>query len=214
MRSVLVPVVLLVSFGGLATAKEPWAEAMAAFERQDQASPPPQGAILFVGSSSIRLWDIQKSFPDKTTINRGFGGSQAADSARHVQTLVIKHRPAAVVFYAGDNDLAFGKSPTQVCADVESFVKPVAAALPESRILYLAIKPSLSRWKLIDQQRETNRLIGEMLARYPKAQWVDAATPLLGADGLPQAGYFVADGLHLSPAGYKIWADVLTPLLP
>lgn len=214
MRSIFVFALLLVSFGSLATAKEPWAEAMAAFERQDQESPPPPEAILFVGSSSIRLWDIQKSFPDKTTINRGFGGSQAADSARHVQTLVIKHRPAVVVFYAGDNDLAFGKSPTQVSADVESFVKPIAAALPETRVLYLAIKPSLARWKLIDQQREANRLIAEMLARYPKAQWVDVASPLFGADGQPKAEYFVADGLHLSPAGYKVWAEVLGPLLP
>lgn len=204
---------ILASLAPLASAKEPWADAMAAFERQDKESPPPPGEVLFVGSSSIRLWDLKRSFGDLLTINRGFGGSQAADSARHVQTLVVKHRPRVVVFYAGDNDLAAGKSPQQVCDDVESFVKPVTTALPEARVLYLAIKPSVARWKLIDRQRDANRLIGEMLARYPRTQFVDVATPLLGDDQTPRRELFVADGLHLSEAGYKVWTDALRPLL-
>ncbi len=196
-----------------AAAKEPWADAIAAFERQDRDAPSPQGAILFVGSSSIRLWDLPRSFPKLQTINRGFGGSQAADSARYAQQLVIKHRPAVVVFYAGDNDLAFGKSPEEVCADVRSLVSQVAAALPQSRFLYLAVKPSLARRKLLAEQQRTNRLIADMLAEFPLAKFIDTATPLLGDDGQPRAELFVKDGLHLSPAGYDVWAAVLAPHL-
>lgn len=213
-RLTIVLAALLPAVSCPAIAKEPWADAMAAFERQDEQTHPPQGAIVFVGSSSIRLWNLKESFGDKPTINRGFGGSQAVDSAKYANLLVIKHRPSAVVIYAGDNDLAHGKSPQQVCDDVESLVQQVSAALPDAKLLYLTIKPSLARWKLIEQQRQANHLVEEMLARYPHAKLVDVATPLLGGDGLPRHDLFVADGLHLSKAGYQVWADVLRPLLP
>jgi hypothetical protein len=122
-----------------------WAKEMAAFEQQDKASPPAPGGIVFVGSSSIRLWDLGRSFPGLPILNRGFGGSQIIDSVNHADLLVIKHKPRTVVFYAGDNDLAGGKTPGAVLADYQAFVAKVRSALPDARIVFIGIKPSIQR---------------------------------------------------------------------
>ena len=127
-----------------------WEKAIAAFEEQDAKKPPPQNAIVFVGSSSVRLWKLQKSFPDLQTINRGFGGSQIVDSVHFAERIILKHEPRIVALYAGDNDIAAGKSPTQVAADFKQFVKSVRIMLPKTRIIFIAIKPSIKRWNLGD----------------------------------------------------------------
>src|SRR5690242_4123501 len=98
-----------------------WEKDIAAFEKSDRDRPPPKNAVLFVGSSSIRLWDLAKSFPDVPTINRGFGGSQLADSVHFAPRIVLPYEPRVVVLYAGDNDLAAGKTPEQVHADFRAF---------------------------------------------------------------------------------------------
>jgi hypothetical protein len=156
-RSTRAPVVPLASLATLAClltsarAEEKadfarWEKDVAAFEKQDRDSPPPRNAVLFVGSSTIRMWDLKKSFPETEAINRGFGGSQLADAAHFAPRIVVKYEPRLVVLYAGDNDIAAGKSPEQVAADFGSFVETVRKGLPMARVLFLSIKPSPRRW--------------------------------------------------------------------
>ncbi|CAN5722775.1 SGNH/GDSL hydrolase family protein [soil metagenome] len=190
-----------------------WESAIAAFELEDRDNPPPKGALLFVGSSSIRRWDLQESFPDLETINRGFGGSRIEDSVFYADRLVIPHEPRLIVFYAGDNDIQSGKSPEQVAEDFQSFVGVVREGLPAVKILFLSIKPSLSRWSKIELIREANRLVETICVDDQQLEYVDLDQPMLGPDGMPRAELFVADGLHLSPQGYEVWADVLRPRL-
>src|SRR5687768_5916552 len=137
-----------------------WAKEMAAFEEQDRKDPA-VGGVVFVGSSSIRLWDLKKSFPDVPALNRGFGGSVIPDSVARVDLLVIRHKPQIVVFYAGDNDIAAGRTPQQVFDDYKAFVSKVHAALPATRIAFIAIKPSIQRWALVDKVRAANALVRE-----------------------------------------------------
>jgi hypothetical protein len=138
----------------------PFAAEIRKFEEADAASPPAPGGVLFVGSSSIRLWTtLADDFPGVPVINRGFGGSRIAHSTRYADRIVIPYKPRTIVFYAGDNDLAGGLSPEQVLADYKAFVATVRAALPETRILFISIKPSTARWKLVEQIREANRLV-------------------------------------------------------
>ena len=99
-----------------------WQDEIARFEAADEVAAPPKNAYLFVGSSSIRKWDLARSFPELTTINRGFGGSQLIDSINFIDSLVLKHEPLAVIMYAGDNDLNAGKSPERIFADFAQFV--------------------------------------------------------------------------------------------
>ena len=86
-----------------------WEPQISAFEKQDAAKPTPPGGIVFTGSSTIRLWDLAKGFPDLAPLNRGFGGSHLADVRAYLPRLVLKHKPRLVVIRAGGNDLAAGK---------------------------------------------------------------------------------------------------------
>lgn len=193
---------------------EKWEKAIAAFEKQDEAKLPPKGAIVFVGSSSIVKWNLANDFSDLTYIQRGFGGSQLADSVHFAPRIVTKYEPKTVVLYAGDNDLASGKTPERVAADFDAFVQVVREKLPETKIIYIAIKPSVARWKLIDKVRAANKLIAESCAKDDKhLVFLDIQPLMYGANGEPDPALFVKDGLHLSEAGYKRWADALKPLL-
>jgi lysophospholipase L1-like esterase len=118
-----------------------------------------------------------------------------------------------VVLYAGDNDLAAGKSPEQVLADYRQFVAKVHAALPKTRIVYIAVKPSLARWKLIEKVRTTNGLIQQAAAGDPRLVFIDVEKPMVGPDGKPRPELFLRDGLHLNAEGYRIWADLVRPHL-
>ncbi len=190
-----------------------WEEHIRKFEQQDRQAPPQPGGILFVGSSSIVRWDLGKFFPDLPVLNRGFGGSQLADVVYFADRIVLPYKPKIIVLYAGDNDLAAGKSPEQVAADYEAFVRKVHAALPTTRIIYITIKPSLARWRLIDKIRQANRLIQDRAAKDDRLIVVDIQQAMLGPDGLPKKDLLDNDGLHLSQAGYQIWSDLLRPHL-
>lgn len=192
---------------------ERWESSIAAFEKQDQENPPPKGGILFVGSSSIRGWDLDEYFPNLPVVNRGFGGSQVADSVHFADRIVLPHRPRIIVLYAGDNDVAAGKSPQQVFADYKRFVETVHAALPKTRIVFIAIKPSLKRWSLWEKMREANGLVEEKTRADKRLEFVDVAKPVLGSDGKPIPEIFKSDGLHLNAQGYKLWTSLLMPYL-
>jgi lysophospholipase L1-like esterase len=192
---------------------ERWEAAIARFEARDRENPPPKQGILFLGSSSVVMWDTAKSFPDLPAINRGFGGSQVADSLHFAERIALPYEPQMIVFYAGDNDLAAKKTPQQIAADFEALVKKVHANLPKTKIIFIAVKPSIARWKLIDQQRETNRLVREFTAKDPRLTFLDVEKPMLGPDGQPRKELFKSDGLHLNAEGYKLWNELLRPLL-
>jgi hypothetical protein len=210
--------ILLTAMGSLA-AQPPeeqenrWEPAIRKFEAQDQKQMPPAGGVLFVGSSSIVGWDLPKCFPDLPVTGRGFGGSQIADSVHFADRIVLPYRPKVIVLYAGDNDIASGKSPRQVLADYRQFVSKVHDALPEARIVFIAIKPSIRRWHLVDQMREANRLVRAVAEKDERLVYVDVDGPMIGTDGKPRAELFKADGLHLNAEGYKLWSALMRPHL-
>ena len=190
-----------------------WEKAIQAFEQQDAENPPPKGEIVFIGSSSIRMWKTSEDFPEFTIINRGFGGSQTADSVEFAGRIAIPYAPRLVVLYAGDNDISSGKSPEQVLEDTKVFFDLVHDALPNTRIAYVSIKPSLSRWHLVEKMRAANALIRAHTETDPRLQFVDIDTPMIGGDGRPRKELFIQDGLHLSREGYDLWNSIIRPYL-
>jgi lysophospholipase L1-like esterase len=212
---VVASVLSAVAYGQLPLAAQAhrWAKEMAAFEQQDQQSPPAPGGIVFVGSSSIRLWDLPKAFPGLPVINRGFGGSQIADSVNHIDRLVLRHKPRTVVFYAGDNDLAAGKTPATVIDDFKTFVAKIHAVLPQTRIAFIGIKPSIQRWKLIETVRAANAGIRAYCQEDERLGFIDVDGPMLGWDEKPRKDLLVEDGLHLTPKGYELWTTLVRPFL-
>jgi hypothetical protein len=193
---------------------EKWAAEIELLTAADVTNPPVNDAVLFVGSSSIRLWTtLATDFPSWFTINRGFGGSELADSVFYLDRIVIPYHPRVVVLYAGENDLQAGKSPETVLADFLAFTSRVHTALPRARIIFLAIKESPSRAKIRAAVLRTNALIAAACAQDAPCTFVDVATPLLDATGRTRPELFLGDQLHLRPAGYAIWTKVLAPYL-
>jgi len=201
--------------GNVAAVTSPgFAADIAAFESADRRDPPAPGGVLFVGSSSIRLWpSLADDFPGVHIVQRGFGGSEISDVVHYAPRIVLPYRPRLIVFYAGDNDLNAGESPESVLRDYQSFVELVWRSLPDTRIAFVSIKPSGSRWALVDKMRRANELIRAYSARDPRLSYVDVFTPMLGADGKPREELFVADRLHLSEQGYSLWREVLRPVV-
>ena len=117
------------------------------------------------------------------------------------------------MFYAGDNDIAAGKSPQQVFDDFQAFAKLVHDRLPKTRIIYLPIKPSIARWTKWPQMQDVNSQRREAVATDERIIYVDTATPMLGTDGQPRRELFLDDGLHLNAKGYALWTETLRPAL-
>jgi lysophospholipase L1-like esterase len=194
---------------------ERWDPAIAKFEAQDKVSPPPQNGIVFIGASSIVRWHLDEYFPElgDAAINRGFGGSQSVDSVRYVDRIVVPYRPRTVVYYAGDNDVEAGVPASEIAHQFALFEQKVHAALPETNVIFISIKPSIRRWKWIDTIRTSNAIVKAYCTRAARTQFLDIEQQMLGADGKPNAELLVPDGLHMTPAGYRIWTDALRPLL-
>ena len=198
---------------GQVVAPDRFEKDIAAFEERDKAAPPPKGEIVFIGSSTIRLWDTAAAFPDLKIINRGFGGSWLADAVRYAERIVIPYEPRLVVVYAGDNDIAQGWTSEQVTMEFEKFVRAVHAKLPRTRILFVGIKPSILRWTYDRRMDMANDLIRAMAEKDDRLGFVDLGAVMLGWDEKPRPELFVADGLHMTPEGYRIWNAVIRPYL-
>ena len=183
------------------------------YEAADLKAPPPKGQIVFVGSSTIVDWDAAKYFPDLRIVNRGLWGSALSDATRLVDRLILPHQPRTVVIYAGDNDIDAGKTTEEVTIQFERFVRAIHAKLPQTRIVYIAIKPSPLRWMTIDRMRAANAMIRQICSRDDRIAYLDVDGPMLGWDERPRPELYAADGLHLSAQGYQLWTTLLRPFL-
>ncbi len=192
-----------------------WEKSIAAYEAMDRTQPPPKGGVLFMGSSTIRRWTtLAEDFPQHQVINRGFGGSQIADSTHFAERILFPYEPRMIVLRAGGNDIHAGKTPEEVFADYKAFVAKVHARLPKTKIVYISTCPTPSRWTEWDATKKLNRLIEKHTHWRSYLKYIETADMTLGADGQPREDRFVADRLHLNPEGYRLLADRVRPWLP
>lgn len=187
---------------------------VAQFTAADQASPPAACRVLFVGSSSIRMWTtLSEDMAPLPVINRGFGGSHIEHVNRWFDALVAVNQPSAIVLYAGENDVADGKTTQRVLADFAAFMKRKTAALGDTPVYFISLKPSKLRFGQLAQQSEVNAAIRKLAAKRADLQYIDVASPML-ADGKPR-DLFAPDDLHMTRDGYAIWTrKVRAALLP
>jgi lysophospholipase L1-like esterase len=196
------------------TSPERYEKDIRAFEDADKATPPPRGAILFVGASSTRLWKtLAEDFPDAKVINRGFGGSQTSDLLHFADRIVTPYKPRLIVVQEGGNDINAGKSPERVLADHKALVAKVRKSLPDVRIAFTGVNPSPLRWAQAEKQKEANRLLKEYAQSGDNLDFIELWDQFLGPDGQPRADLFVADRLHNNAAGYKVRAEAVRPHL-
>jgi lysophospholipase L1-like esterase len=183
------------------------------FQEWDSKNATPADPVLFVGSSSIRMWPTHDYFPAFPVINRGFGGSHISDVIYYLQETVLKYAPRLIIFYAGDNDIADGKEPGTVLSDFSTFADTVHQLLPDTPIIYLPIKPSPSRWKFWPEMHTANSLVEKYCKERDYLHYIDTATPMIGENKHPMPSIFISDSLHLNKNGYDLWSGILAPVL-
>jgi lysophospholipase L1-like esterase len=207
-------VALLISYN--AKAQQPFWDEIQNFKKQDSISPPPQHAILFVGSSSFNLWkDVQSYFPNYTIINRGFGGSSLTDVIQYASDIIFPYHPKEIVIYCGENDLAASDtvSAHTVLDRFKTLFDIIRSKLRNEMIVYVSVKPSPSREKLMPKMEEANQLIKEYLSAQKHTAFVDVYHLMLTEDYKPMPEIFKEDSLHMNPKGYAIWQKAIEPFL-
>ena len=192
---------------------EPFAKDITAFEAKDKTSPPPQNEIVFVGSSSIRMWKSTEAFPDLKVINRGFGGSQISDSVKYADRIILPYKPRIVVVFAGGNDINAGKTPEQVADDFKALVAKIHGALPKTKIYYLSLFPNVKRRTQDEKCCKVNDLVLAITKGDARLGYIDTAVKMRAADGGPRPELLRDDGLHMNDDGYKIWNEIVGTVL-
>jgi lysophospholipase L1-like esterase len=192
-----------------------WEKEISAYEASDRTNPPPKGGIVFIGSSTIRLWKtLALDFPDHKVINRGFGGSEIADSTHFAERIIFPYEPKQVFLRAGGNDIHNGRLPDEVAADFAEFVRVVHAKLPKAEIVYIPVSPAPSRWGENDKYRALNKKIRKIALNSPRCTYIDCYDVSLTPDGKARPELFVADQLHFNADGYKLLTERVRPYLP
>lgn len=192
-----------------------WEKEIAAFEALDRENLPPPGGILFIGSSTIRLWKtLETDYPGLPVLNRGFGGSEIADSTHFADRIIFPYAPKQIILRAGTNDIHEGRPPSEVARDFVEFVRTVRTRLPRTEILFIAANPAPSRWIENDKFDALNKTIRNLAIEMPHVGYIDAADIGLTPTGQARPELFVADRLHFSPEGYKLLAERVRPYLP
>jgi lysophospholipase L1-like esterase len=190
-----------------------WESDIAAFEAQDRVSPPPKGCIVFVGSSSIRLWKtLAQDFEGLPVVNRGFGGSQIADAVNFADRIIIPYAPREVLIYAGTNDINAGKSPEMVYGDFVALIAKLRSRLPNARLAFISCQISPSRWNQLMSVRQFNAM-AESYCHQHDVTFINTFPLLFGSDGRPRPDLFASDRLHMSEKGYAIWRETIGPYL-
>jgi len=221
MRFAFALLVLLFLPPGVATAvppPDPWrlrAE-IQAFVTADSLALPAPGAVVFYGSSSIRMWHdrLAADFAPTRVIGRGFGGSTMSEAAFHVERLVSPLRPSVLVLYEGDNDIEMGRTPGDVVRDFDLLVAKLSARVPKVQIIVLSIKPSPARWAKWPAMQQANEELEALCRRHSgRMTFVDVGRPLLHDSGQPRPEMYLADRLHLSAQAYDAWRATLRPVL-
>lgn len=215
---IIIPILLFSCSSELITQKqildhEPFSNEIEYFIKWDKKNSYPENAILFVGSSSIRMWNTAMSFPKLQVINRGFGGSKISDVNHYYQQIVMKYKPSKIVFYAGDNDIASGKTADQILKDFQLFAEKVKRDLAKTEIFYLPIKPSLSRWQLWSKMASANEKIKQFIKNESNLFYIETTSAMLDETLEPNSDLLCKDGLHLNERGYQIWSKILLPFI-
>lgn len=189
-------------------------EEIIAFEATDAKALPPADAVLFTGSSSIRMWPtLESAFSPLPVIQRGFGGSTIPEVLHYADRIVWKYQPRVIVFYCGENDIAEGNDNSIVFQNFKSFVGQMEEKLPNTRLIVLSAKPSPSRWELWKDFEKLNYMMQQFASQRENVLFLNIGPTLLNSEGQPDSSLFVEDQLHMNQEGYNRWERTLKPIL-
>lgn len=166
---------------------------------------------LFYGSSSIRLWkSVEQDFVEHKALNLGFGGSTLAACVWFFDRILSGYQPDKIVVYAGDNDIGDGRLPEEVFIfflELTNLIEKKFGTIP---CFFISLKPSLTRWNLLNNIKYTNSLIeNEIIKRNSNWHFVNIFNKMIDSQGQLQRSLLDIDGLHLSQEGYQVWKNSL-----
>lgn len=195
--------------------KPPFWDEIQNFKKADSLKLPPPNGILFVGSSSFRLWsELETVFKDYNAINRGFGGANLIDINYYANDIIFPYKPRQIIIYCGDNDLpADTVDAPMLFGRFKTFYTTIRNRMPDVPIAYISIKPSPQRERYLPIVKEANHLIKSFLQTQPKAEFIDVFSPMLTPDGKFRPELYKEDSLHMNSKGYDIWIKAITPYL-
>ena len=193
-----------------------WESDILEFEKNDKINKPPGGAILFIGSSSINLWQsLEKDMAPLPVIKRGFGGAKINDILYYMKRIVIPYKPKIIVFYCGENDISAGRkqTPDEILGNVKKFVFLVHKDLPAAKIYFISLKPSKFLWNMWPVIAEVNSKIEDYTRSDNLLQYIDISKEMFAGKGRIREDLFKEDGLHINAQGYKIWTSIIKPII-
>ncbi|MEM9822939.1 MAG: GDSL-type esterase/lipase family protein [Bacteroidota bacterium] len=184
------------------------------FLESDQQAPREKGQVLFIGSSSIRMWDsLAVDMAPLEVINRGFGGSTLPEVIHYADQILFPYAPSTIVLYCGENDISEGASPLRVFRSFKTLIQEIRQKLPETMLYYIPMKPSIARWNLWPDYQKGNEMIATFIAAHEKMEYLDTSPTMLVDSISIDSSIFIEDGLHMNRAGYERWRDVVRAAL-
>ena len=184
------------------------------YKEQDATSFPQPNGILFVGSSSFRVWkSLEKDYQDYNAINRGFGGSTLGQAIYYADDIIFPYQPRQVVIYSGENDLAEGETIEVTFDRFKTLFDLIRKKMPQVPIAFISIKPSPSRAHLMPKMMATNLLIKDFLEKKQNTSYINIFDAMLQSNKQPKTDIFLSDNLHMNDKGYQIWKKIITPYL-
>ena len=186
-----------------------------AFRKQDSIQKPNDGMLLFIGSSSFRLWkDVKSDFNNSNILNRAFGGATLLDLIYFQNDVVLKYKPKKIFIYCGENDIASSEkvTPKMVFKRYKTFYKTLRKQFPETPIIFVSLKPAISRWQMKDRMMATNKLISQFMKNKMNATFVNIWDDML-ENGEPRKDIYIQDNLHMNAKGYAIWVEKMNALV-
>lgn len=207
----LISAILCLLWVGQASAQDPlrFTEEVKRIQEKNPAENH-QGAVVFTGSSSIRMWeDLTEDFPNRHIVNTGFGGSHATDLIYFIDELVLNYAPSQVFIYEGDNDIAGKKTTAEILQVMDQIVTRIQNEFPNTEVVLISAKPSISRWNLASEYESLNKALKDYAKSKKNVGFADVWKPMLGKDGKPLADIFIQDNLHMNRKGYDIWKKVI-----
>ena len=170
--------------------------------------------VVFTGSSSIRFWtDVQDRFPKYHILNSGFGGSQTHDLIYHLDKLVLRYHPKQVFIYEGDNDISSKKKPKEIRDLTRALIEKIQKSLPDTKIVLISAKPSISRWKFRRKYKRLNKYFLKIALEQPNVAYANVWDIMLKGRRV-RKDIFLSDGLHMNTLGYDLWYEQIKPFLP
>ena len=174
--------------------------------------------LLFIGSSSIRLWNnIENDMHPYKPIKRGYGGAHYYDLIHFTERLITNHSPKAILIFVanditGSNDIFKTNndlSPKEVKKLFKYCYKSIRKIHKQVPVFVIETTPTPSRWDVWDKISEANDLINSYCESKLNLHFITTRDKFINDNGLPIKSFFISDELHLNNKGYNLWSEII-----